>query len=293
MLLRFTIILSVMVAGLYAATSLKQMQKESRVALVIANGGYDDAPLSYALNEASQMRKFLKQSGFEVIYAENADKRDMIKLLRKFSAAIKPNGVALFYYNGHAVQLERENHLVPLENGITHASHIPRSTIELNSVLKKMKNGDSRLNIVILDAAHPDPFGSTFKPEKIGLARQKAMKGFDFFISLRPGRTSRYRRFTPALLDVIRTKGISNAQSAAYLRDNTPEFAIPTALINPKESFYFNLPDTLSSKADKAWQWTQKKGTLTAYKLFLQIYPKSRYSSIAQLEINKLKAAVK
>ena len=293
MLLRFTLILSVMVAGLYAATSLKHMQKESRVALVIANGDYDDSPLSYALREASQMRKFLKQSGFEVIYAENTDKREMIKLLRKFSAAIEPNGVALFYYNGHAVQLERNNYLLPLENGITHASHIPRSAIGVESILKKMKNGDSRLNIVVLDAAHPDPFGNTFKPEKIGLARQKAMERFDFFISLGPGRTSRYRRFTPALVEVIRTKGISNAQSAAYLRGNSPEFAIPTALINPQEAFYFNLPDTLSSKADKAWQWTREKGTLTAYELFLQIYPNSRYSSIAQLEINKLKAAVK
>ena len=49
------------------------IQAEERIALVIGNGDYQDAPLNTPVNDAKLMRESLEKTGFQVIYKVNAN----------------------------------------------------------------------------------------------------------------------------------------------------------------------------------------------------------------------------
>lgn len=47
----------------------------------------------------------LQARGFTVIYKENANKRDMKKLVKQFTYQLKKGGVGLYYFAGHGVNV--------------------------------------------------------------------------------------------------------------------------------------------------------------------------------------------
>ena len=130
-------------------------QQAARVALVIGNAGYTDAPdLPQAKNDAQAMAQTLKQLGFQVILALDADKRGMDDAVKRFGARIENGGVALFYYSGHGLQADDGlNYLVPLASGITKPADIPYQAVSANWILASMEEWNERgVNLMILDA---------------------------------------------------------------------------------------------------------------------------------------------
>ena len=130
-------------------------QQAARVALVIGNAGYTDAPdLPQAKNDAQAMAQTLKQLGFQVILALDADKRGMDEAVKRFGKQIENGGIALFYYSGHGLQAEDGlNYLVPLASGITKPADIPYQAVSANWVLASMEEWNERgVNLMILDA---------------------------------------------------------------------------------------------------------------------------------------------
>src|SRR5437870_4020788 len=64
-----------------------------RIALVIGNGSYTNAPpLENPPNDARDMAATLKQLGFSVASAINADQRTMKRLIREFGQQLKSGG---------------------------------------------------------------------------------------------------------------------------------------------------------------------------------------------------------
>src|SRR5438552_19164836 len=75
--------------------------KAKRLALVIGNGAYKDAPLPNPPNDAQDMAKALQESGFTVIKRENATLKEMHLALREFGDRLDRQGTGLFYFAGH------------------------------------------------------------------------------------------------------------------------------------------------------------------------------------------------
>ena len=82
---------------------------EHRVALVIGNGAYRHLPrLGNPENDAQLMAKTLKEMGFDLIGGgalTDLDRQGFEKAIRKFGSELSGNGVGLFYYAGHGVQI--------------------------------------------------------------------------------------------------------------------------------------------------------------------------------------------
>ena len=68
-----------------------------RTALVIGNAGYRQGNLQNSVHDASEMKSKLQELGFDVLYAENVQKRDMKDAVRQFPNDLPKDGVALFY----------------------------------------------------------------------------------------------------------------------------------------------------------------------------------------------------
>ena len=127
-------------------------REEQRVALVIGNDDYANLiHLKNPVNDARLMRDMLKKRGFSVIYKENADKKDMRKLLKRFAHKIHKGGIGFYYFAGHSVNVNGKINLVGVDSSIDNRSHIEREVVVLNNIIKKMRNAHNRLNIIVLD----------------------------------------------------------------------------------------------------------------------------------------------
>jgi formylglycine-generating enzyme required for sulfatase activity len=296
MFFRIVLALTVMAVSAYAETSLKQMKKENRVAMVIGNGDYDLSPLPYAKKEAFSIKKFLQAQGFKVFYAEDTTKRELIRLLRDFDQAMHESDIALFYFNGHAIQVNNKNYLVPLETAIESDHHVLYEAIKLEAIVNKMARADNRLNILLLDAAHPNPFSDIYRAKKAGCAAIPKRKGFDVFLSAVPGKTvktpSRDKSFTAAFIRTAAAKGteIDDIATALHQFRASQRLPSPHVSLARNEPFYFNLPERIIPDDERAFEKIKTGATAAAFAAFIQRYPNSPFSVEAQAAIDRIKA---
>src|ERR1700680_859002 len=84
---------------------------EKRVALVIGNGAYRNAPaLTNPKNDAEDVGRSLKGLGFETIVAADLDRSGMNDALDRFSREVAGADIALVYYSGHGMQFAGRNY---------------------------------------------------------------------------------------------------------------------------------------------------------------------------------------
>ncbi len=164
--------------------------EERRVALVIGNGAYADAPLLNPTKDAKDITKALTALGFEVIHKENVRQNDLKKAVREFGQKIRRGGVGLFYYAGHGVQVEGNNYLIPIGATISHEAEIEYESVDVGFVLAQMEAAENRLNIVILDACRSNPFARAFRSAKNGLASLDAPSGTIIAYATGPGKVA-------------------------------------------------------------------------------------------------------
>lgn len=249
-MIRLMFVFSFVIAAVWASPTLETMKKELRVAIIIGNGSYDEHPLPTSTDNARKMRDFLEKNGFYVYYGENLDKRNYIRLLRKFNKKMRPGGIGLFYFSGHMVQSKGRNFLIPVDNGIENEEMVLRQGINLKSVYSGMQKAHNRLNIVIIDGAKEAPFGSLFTMEKPAYAPIKTAPGFATFMASHPDSINTSETFTQDFLTLADKKGLDIGKlrgELSYLRQLHKEPQPQISLAN-EYPFYFNLPDKLPKK---------------------------------------------
>ena len=104
--------------------TVKEMRSEARTALVIGNSNYDTGTLRNPRNDAAAMAEVLAGLGFTVIKKFDCDLRQMKEAVRLYGSMIQRGGVGLFYYAGHAVQVDGNNYLVPVRADITDENEV-------------------------------------------------------------------------------------------------------------------------------------------------------------------------
>jgi uncharacterized caspase-like protein len=165
-----------------------QDANEQRLALLIGNASYRNAPLSNPVNDVRLMETVLKQAGFVVIKAENASLRDTRRLVRDFGDRLKQRGgVGLFYFAGHGVQVRGENYLVSIDSDIRNEDEVAEDALNAQLVLEKMQSAGNRMNLVILDACRNNPFAVRNRSSTAGLATMSAPSGSMVAYSTSPG----------------------------------------------------------------------------------------------------------
>lgn len=186
---------------------------EKRVALVIGNASYKEAPLKNPVNDARAVSEVLKKSGFVVTRLEDATRTQMREAIRTFGARIAEGGVGLFYFAGHGMQVKGRNYLVPVGADIALEDEVAGEAVEVDAILAKMETARNRLNILILDACRNNPFGRSLRSTQQGLAQVDAPTGTFVAFATAPGRTAADGSganglYTEALLRQIHTPGL-------------------------------------------------------------------------------------
>ena len=164
--------------------------KPQRLALVIGNGTYRDAPLPNPVNDAADMAKVLEASGFTVIKRENATLREMHLALREFGDRLGRQSTGLFYFAGHGLQVRGRNYLLPVDADIAREDEVAFSALDLGAVMEKLDSAKNPVNIVVLDACRDNPFGNRVHASAKGLAPIDAPPGTFIAYATAPGSTA-------------------------------------------------------------------------------------------------------
>ena len=140
-------------------TSSADAAKDIRYALVIGNASYAIDALANPINDAQDISDKLKQLDFSVETHLDIDKASIAKTIENFYLNITDrDAVSVFYYAGHAIQLNNNNYLIPVDANISSLKSLDNEAYGFNQLLVNMHKARSRTNIVILDACRNNPF---------------------------------------------------------------------------------------------------------------------------------------
>ena len=131
-----------------------------RIALVIGNSAYQNiTDLTNPKNDATDIAAKLRTLKFEVLLATDATHAKMAAVLEEFKAKVTREHVALLFYAGHGVTVNRESFLLPIDTpdaievddkGELRGDAANRAMISMASVLAPLEV--ARIGIVFLDA---------------------------------------------------------------------------------------------------------------------------------------------
>jgi formylglycine-generating enzyme required for sulfatase activity/uncharacterized caspase-like protein len=277
---------------------------EHRVALIIGNAGYKTSPLRNPVNDARAMRDKLKRMGFDVVYFENLQVKQVGSALREFRNAIRPGSVALFFYAGHGLQVRGENYLPTVDADLSSEEDVPYQALSLSAVLNTMEDSKAAVNLVLLDACRNNPFARNFRSQAQGLARVQAPSGTLIHYATRPGSVAedgggKHGTYTEALLKQIDEQGVpietSLKRVTIRVREVTKGKQEPWMEGSLTGDFYFIVSPGAQvtvqavpapTTADEAaWQASESIGTAAAYQAYLNEYPKGLYAAAARIKL--------
>ena len=275
---------------------------EKRVALVIGNSAYKEAPLKNPVNDAHDVASALRKLGFEVIEKTNVAQKEMNRAIVQFGEKLNTGTVALFYYAGHGMQVKGKNYLIPVDAQIQSEASVRSEAVDVDSVLDQLTV--SSLNIVILDACRNNPFERRFRSMGGGLAQMDAPKGSLIAYATAPGKTaadgeSRNGLYTQELLKHIQTPGLplesvfkrvrvgvmtasGEAQMPWETSSLTGEFFFrPVAGAMPRPVQEISLPAASSANEESYWRSIEHSGDTTDFDAYLRNYPNGSYTTLA------------
>ena len=156
--------LMIMVLVMFSLLALAaQVRANQRVALVIGNAKYKHAPaLANPLNDAGDIGAALGRLGFKVTRLDNADYDKMRRGLKAFTRAASTAEVALVFYAGHGIEVDKRNFLIPVDARLQSDREVEFETVSLDLVSRAVE-GASGLGLVILDACRDNPFAAAMK----------------------------------------------------------------------------------------------------------------------------------
>lgn len=152
-----TMVLAVVSVLAFAGSALA----DRRVALVIGNAAYVDAPrLKNPTNDAADMRTRLAALGFELHGGDDLDRTAFVAALRGFGRAVETADVALVFYAGHGIQASGQNYLVPVDARVEYEPELGLVLVPFDEVLRQLNRAPA-VRIVMLDACRDNPFAKT------------------------------------------------------------------------------------------------------------------------------------
>jgi formylglycine-generating enzyme required for sulfatase activity len=289
-------------AGLAQTQTASAQGDVPRVALVIGNGAYTDAPIEDAVGGARAVADVLRQGGFKVLYLENARRDDIERGLATFGQTLKRGAIGIIYYSGHAVQYQGHNFLVALDSKISGPDNVRREAMDLDLLLDPLIVSRGSARIVILDASRANPWQQLLPGGLRGLATGETVKGIAVVCSAAPGKIvgaspQASGVFAAQLVQAMKTPelGFDDVVSrtrAAVARINKDQ------RVWQSEEPAANLVITSAARPNNAkpadpielgfWDTIKTSTSVVDFQAYLSAYPDGQYAVIARSKLAQL-----
>ncbi len=187
-----------------------------RIALVIGNSNYRDAPLANPIQDARVMKEALEKVGFQVNLLIDEDQKTIKRAIQQLGQdlrAASKDAIGFFYFAGHGIQSNGVNYLIPLNAEITTEADLEIEAVDANWVLRYMEQAGNSINFLVLDACRNNPLERSFRSATRGLARMRAPTGSVIVYATRPGDVALDDSdFAGALAEEIQKPGVATEE---------------------------------------------------------------------------------
>jgi uncharacterized caspase-like protein len=110
------------------------------------------------VNDVVDISARLTRLGFSVINLTDATTEQMDRGLEAFGTALATSDVGLFFFAGHAFQIDGINFLAGVDTKSSDKLAVQYSALHLDKVIDTMKKAQAPTSIIILDACRNNPF---------------------------------------------------------------------------------------------------------------------------------------
>ncbi len=285
---------------------------QKRVALVIGNSAYQNAPrLANPARDADAVAKMFRTAGFDVVDARNdVDLTAFRRLLRDFSDKSRDADMAVVYFAGHGIEVEGSNYLLPVDAALERDRDTQDEGISLVRVLQSIEQARS-LRLVILDACRDNPFSKAMK-------RTVATRGLERgFASVEPNQpntliafaakagstaldgSGAHSPFTNSLLRHLTTPGLDLRKAFGRVRDE-----VMRTTDGRQEPFVYGSlgggdvslvaavqgPDAAETQdaARRDYEFAERVGTRDIWISFLSRHRDGFYAELARGQLRKI-----
>jgi hypothetical protein len=283
-----------------------------RVALVIGNFGYRHvATLPNPVNDATDMAAALGRLDFDVTLANDLDYTGMRAALRSFGRAARQAEIALFYFAGHGIEIDRSNYLLPVDAQLVSDTDVEYEAISLDLVMTAISSSRG-VRLVILDACRNNPFAARMRMSGAtrsigrGLAAVEPATGTLVGYAAREGTTAndggaRNSPYTIALLANLEIPGLEIQLMFRRVRDHVLEATGGTQEpftygSLPGREIYIKAPaQSAAASGDPElgrdvalWNAVKNSGHRPALESYLERFPSGTFAGLARTRIAAL-----
>jgi hypothetical protein len=280
---------------------------ERRVALIIGNSAYQNAPiLPNPERDARGIADMFQKAGYEIVTtAFNVGSLDFKSTIRKFEDAVTDADIAVIYYAGYGLNIHGTNYLIPIDAKLASDRDANDETITLEQLVESV-HGAKRLRVIIIDACRDNPFARIMKTERMasfsGLGAVEP-NSIDTLIAYaaKSGTTAQdgggdHSPFAAALINNLFVPGLDIRLAFGRVRDEVLKktgfmqepFVYGSlgggniALVSaPSQPVVSN--DLAGERSDYAL--VEKIGTKGAWQVFLNQHPSGFYADLARQQI--------
>jgi uncharacterized caspase-like protein len=247
----------------------------AKIALVIGNAKYPDNEfvLSEVGNDSQDVAEELKRSGFVVDRQSNLTGDAMRQVLGRFYDRVERGTVALIFFDGFAIQSNRQTYLLPVDAQIWTEPDVSRDGFSLDTILAEMNTRGAAIKIALIDASRRNPFERRFRRYSAGLAPAIAPNNTLVLYSAAlgavtaSGKTDR-SLFVAELLREMRAPNISAEQALTNTKNGvvtatnreqvpwlssslTTDFSFASAATRPRDDTAPTKPDAQTAESQK------------------------------------------
>lgn len=127
------------------------------IALLVGNSDYETGRLKNPVRDVTALKAELESLGIETTVSLNGTQQEMEQAIAEFAEAASNYDAALFYFAGHAQQLNGENYLLPIGTLVNRAA-VKTKCVSLSWVMQSLMDAGVKSNIIILDACRDNPY---------------------------------------------------------------------------------------------------------------------------------------
>ena len=291
-------------------------ENTKKLALVIGNWEYVyENPLVNPENDAKLIADTLIKNGFELISHRaqiNLRKEQMDQFLDEFGKKLSNDTIALFYYSGHGSEIDGHNYLIPVDvNTALSKDELKKNSLDVDSLLQKMRNANTSLNIMILDACRSGQNSREGGSRLSGFVTMDAPKGMLIAYSTAPkktaldyivdagGQQSENSPYTMELVNSINKHGYSLWETFNETGLHVMEITDPVR--NPRLRHWITKPQTpwvsnspiaggfcFSGCDDESIWWSRIEDTKNPVVVdeYLSTYPKGKHAAEASSKLD-------
>ncbi|MGI9464716.1 MAG: caspase family protein, partial [Aestuariivirgaceae bacterium] len=295
-----------------------------RVALVIGNSAYKHvSQLPNPRNDAADLGHTLQQVGFEVELQNDLTFDALRRSLRDFSDRAAGAEMALVYFAGHGIEVDKHNYLIPVDARLKTDRDVPFEAVPLDFVLAAVE-GAKNLRLVLLDACRNNPFAASMKVTSAtrsigrGLSRVEPTAGTLVSFAAKEGTTAddgegRNSPYTSALISNLTQPGLEINFLFRKVRDH-----VVNATGGRQEPFTYgslssehiylkppqntggndtNEPNTPSPPAlaksldREVWETIKDSNSAGVLQAFIDKFPDSIYAALAEAKLKEVRLA--